>query len=84
MGSTSFEYTVSSHPNAVNPLTAELMCAEVIQRRIRLETTSISLPDQSINHDTGFIPLYARNDVVCITRCPYGTTTFLSVTTLSR
>lgn len=83
MGSTRFEYTVSSRPNAVYPLTAVLTCAEVIKRTIRLETTSLSLPDQTIDHNTGFIPLYTRNDVVCITHFPYGTTFLSSTITFS-
>lgn len=66
MDSTHFEYTVSSDLHEASPFNAaELTCAEVVRRKILLETTSLSLPEQTFVHQTcGFIPLYTHETTV--------------------
>ncbi|XP_010419201.1 PREDICTED: RING finger protein 141-like [Camelina sativa] len=78
MDSSEFAYTVTSSMQVINPLTAELTCAEVIRRSIRLQTatsSSLALPDQTIDHrTTSLTPLHAENYAVWYSSCPNGTT----------
>ncbi|AAF15932.1 putative RING zinc finger protein; 84572-85321 [Arabidopsis thaliana] len=60
MGDANFDYSVSFRQDLTSPLTVELTCTNVVHKKIRLftgETKTLSLPEQTIDHHTSFIPL---------------------------
>ncbi|CAH8355839.1 unnamed protein product [Eruca vesicaria subsp. sativa] len=77
MDSTRFEHKLSFCLDGFNPSRAQLTCGEVIRARIDFETnsTSISLPDQTIGPNTDPIPLYTPNTNARMVRLSSGVKT---------